>query len=159
VFNASNAAEKGKSLEDLIEYLMELIPGVKVTDRDANCGDEELDLVLWNGQVHPTLRPWDSIILVECKNWKGPVGVIEINWFLRKMEERGMTNGIFVAINGVTGNFNSDKGAKRLIINALAKKIRVIVVTQEDLKILDGTDSLCELLRNKYCKLFLGKVT
>lgn len=156
VYSATDAIDKGKSLEDLIAYLMGLIPGVRVIDRNVNCGDEELDVVLWNDQTHPTLRPWESIILIECKNWSGHVGSMEISWFLRKMEERGMMNGIFVAINGVTGDFN--RGARRQILNFLAKKIRVIVITGTDLQTLNSRASLCEIIRDKYCQLFLGKV-
>lgn len=156
VRNATSSTEKGSALEDLFEYLMNLIPGVRVIARDPRCEVEEIDLILWNSQTHPFLKPWDSIILVECKNWQTPVGSQEIAWFLTKMRRRGITNGIFVAMNGVTGDFDSD--ATRLLVEALSEKIRVIVITNEDLSTINGKSVLCKMLRDKYCLLFLGKI-
>ncbi len=158
VDDAISNQEKGRSLENLIEYLMQSIPGVRVIGKDANCGDEELDLILFNSQTHPNLKPWSSIILIECKNWSNAIDGHEISWFLRKMEERKVENGIFVAVNGVTGDFRGNRGGKRFIIDALSRRIRVIVLTREDLDRITSVNDLCEILLDKYCKLFLGKV-
>lgn len=133
---------------------MQLVPGVQVEDRDVRCAIEEIDLVLWNGQEHPFLKPWDSIILVECKNWQTAIGAPEIAWFLSKLRRRRITNGIFVASRGITGDFNRD--ATRLLVDALSEGIRVIVLTNEDLASIDRREALFELIKRKYCRLFLG---
>lgn len=156
VTSAQTSQDKGRALEELIAYLMETVPGVSVSARDVRCDVEEIDIVLWNEQIHPALRPWDSIILVECKNWQTPVGAQEIAWFLTKIRRRGISNGIFVATNGVTGDFNHD--ATRLIVDALSEKIRIIVLTNNDLFTIQDSQTLCHLLKEKYCKLFLGLI-
>ena len=54
--------EKGRSLEDLIQYLMERIPGMEVRGRDIQCDIEEIDLVLWNDRIDDFFRAWENII-------------------------------------------------------------------------------------------------
>src|SRR3546814_17403157 len=52
----------------------DLLNGVDVTEHDIRMPSEELDIVLWNAQTEEILRPWASVILVECKNWSTTVG-------------------------------------------------------------------------------------
>jgi len=153
---ASTSKEKGQALEDVSEYLLAQFEGVEIMERDKVCDSEELDLVLWNPGIEVVLRPWDFIILVECKNWSSPVGAPDLDWFISKLRRRSLKNGIFIASNGVTGNFET--GAKGIIKEALSTGIRVIVFTRTDLNLIQNTNDLRELIKNKYCKLFVHKI-
>jgi len=154
--NAQTNEEKGKSLEELMQYLMERIPGVEVTARAIQCDIEEIDLVLWNSQIDDVLRGWDGIILVECKNWSTRVGASEVEWFINKLRRRGVENGIFVAAEGITGD--SLRAAGAIIMEALREKIRVIVITRSDLKSITNIKHLREMIKTKYSNIFVGKI-
>jgi len=153
---ALTSEEKGRALEDVTEYLLSLLRGVEIVERDKLCDSEELDFVLWNSRLEEVLRPWEFIILVECKNWSGPVGASELDLFVSKLRRRGLKSGIFIASNGVTGDFET--GAKGIIKATLAEGIRVIVVTRADLELIGGSDDLCMLIKRRYCRLFVHKI-
>ncbi len=156
VENAQTNEEKGKSLEELMQYLMERIPGVEVIGRAIQCDIEEIDLVLWNSQIDDVLRVWDSIILVECKNWSIKVGASHVEWFINKLRRRGIENGIFVATEGITGD--SLRAAGALIMESLREKIRVIVITISDLESITNIKDLQEMIKIKYGNIFVGKI-
>jgi predicted helicase len=109
--------EKGRSLEDLIQYLMERIPGIEIGVRDVRGDIEEIDFVLLNEQIDPFIKSWENVILVECKNWSKKVGASEVEWFIHKLRRRGLTNGILIAAEGITGDEQRAAGA--LIMEAL----------------------------------------
>ena len=98
--------EKGAAFEELSAYVFSALDGVEVTHRNARLPAEEIDLVLWNAQIEPVLRPWNDVILVECKNWSSPVGAQLLDAFIRKLQRRACTTGIFVAALGVTGGIH-----------------------------------------------------
>src|SRR4051794_22878445 len=103
---ASSNHDKGRTLEDLIQWLFEQIPGVVVTARDelSAAGDQEIDVAFWNDQHPNGLRQFDPLILVECKNWSSAVAAHEVGWFLHKLRERGRPLGILIAMCGITGD-------------------------------------------------------
>jgi hypothetical protein len=160
---AVDSHQKGKAFEDLADYLLSTLNGVEVAERDARMEAEEIDLVLWNAQVEDALRPWDGVILVECKNWSGPVGAPELDSFISKMRRRFLKTGIFIAANDVTGQYvNGDAtlpgGARELIRSALQDGIRVITITMDDLRAITCSDDLRVLIKRRYCRLFVHKV-
>jgi len=154
--NAQTNEEKGKSLEEVTQYLMERIPGVEVIGRAIQCDIEEIDLVLWNSQIDDVLRGWDSIILVECKNWSTKVAASKVEWFINKLRRRGVSNGIFVASEGITGG--SLRAAGALIMEVLREKIRVIVITKSDLESITNIEHLRRMIKTKYGNIFVGKI-
>jgi hypothetical protein len=160
---ATSADEKGAAFEDLAEYLLSRLNGVEVTGRDANMAAEEIDLVLWNAQVEDVLRPWEGVILVECKNWSNPVGAHQLDSFIGKMRRRSLRTGIFIAAHGVTGQYVTGSmaqpvGALELIRAALQEGIRVITITMDDLRSVTCCDDLRDLIKRRYCGLFVHKV-
>ncbi len=58
--NAGSAAEKGRSLEDLLCYVFGKIPGIAITHRDQlnTFESEEIDIALWNDR---------SVLLISCR--------------------------------------------------------------------------------------------
>jgi hypothetical protein len=160
---AVGAQDKGTAFEDLAEYLFSTLDGVEIADRDANMAAEEIDLVLWNAQIEMVLRPWDSVISVECKNWSAAVGAPQLDSFISKMRRRSQKTGIFIAAHGVTGHYVTGDGtlpggARELIRAALQEGIRVITLTLDDLRAVQSSDDLRNLIKRRYCGLYVHKV-
>jgi hypothetical protein len=147
--------EKGKALEDLAEYLFTGIPGITIAVRNRKnvFATEEIDIAFWNEQHNDGLKAFDPTILVECKNWSKPVGSMEVNWFLSKVEHRGERFGILLAANGITGDAQDMKEAHRVVANYLLKRIRLIVISREEILALTSSDELVKLIKVKYCEV------
>lgn len=163
VDGAITAHEKGVALESLSEYLLSTLDGVEVVQRNANMAAEEIDLVVWNAQVDEILRPWDSVIIVECKNWSAPVGAPQLDSFIGKIRRRALKTGILIAANGVTGDYANGSaanpvGAVEIIRAALQDGIRVITITLDDLRVIATSDDLRRLIKHRYCGLFIHKL-
>ena len=157
---ALTANQKGDSFEALCEYLFTELSGVSIEARDPLMAAEELDLVLWNAQTEEVLRPFDNTILVECKNWSVAVGAPALDSFISKVRRRTLKTGIFIAANGVTGDFlngNGGNGAIEIIKSALAEGIRVIIINRADLDAITSLDDLRTLIKKRYCGLFIHK--
>lgn len=159
---AQTANQKGDTFEALAKYLFEHLDGVEVTGQDVALPAEEIDLVLWNAQREDVLRPWEAVILVECKNWSAAVGAPALDSFIAKMRRRGLKTGIFIAANGVTGQFltgdGNDVGAIGIIGAALQEGIRVVVLTMADIRAITSLDEIRRLLKLRYCGLYVRKV-
>jgi hypothetical protein len=152
---AATTSEKGKALEDLVCYLFEQIPGMSITQRNVmNVFDtEEIDVAFFNEQRPAGLKFLTNFILVECKNWSGPVGSIEVAWFLTKIEHRALDFGILVAANGITGSADDSKQAHDIASKALAKGIRLVVITRAEVLALRTSKDLVTLIKTKICQL------
>jgi len=159
---AATANDKGATFETLARYLFEHLDGVEVTGQDISMPSEEIDLVLWNAQREDVLRPWEAVILVECKNWSAAVGAPALDNFIAKMRRRSLKTGIFIAANGVTGGFLEgdahEIGAIGIINSALQEGIRVVVLTMADIRALTSADDVRQLLKRRYCGLYVKKV-
>lgn len=162
VDTATTNQEKGASFETLAMYLFEHLDGVEVAEHDIRMPSEEIDIVLWNAQREEVLRPWEAVILVECKNWSANVGAPQLDNFIGKLRRRSLKTGIFVAAMEVTGGFikgdGNEPGAVGLIRSALQEGIRVIVITLTDIRTLTSLDDIRALIKKRYCGLYVHKV-
>jgi hypothetical protein len=162
VAKATTNHEKGSSFENLCRYIFASLDGIEVVEQDINMTSEEIDLVLWNPQIEDIMRPWDNVILVECKNWNGAVGAIMLDNFIGKLRRRHLKTGIFIAARGVSGSFihgdGNEVGAIGIIIAALQEGIRVITITFDELQQISSTDDIKNLIKHKYCGLFVHKL-
>src|SRR5438105_2807361 len=146
---------KGQTFEALIGYLFASLPGVEVRERRARTSSEEIDLVLWNERRIHVLKILENVILVECKNWTKRVGTPDVNWFATKLRNRGLMNGILVTRNGITEDCYRD--GVRIIMNSLRHQNKIIVLTFAELKGLNSNADFLDLLKRKYCQLFIEK--
>jgi hypothetical protein len=159
LFQAADLAKtkhaKGKAFEDLVCHLFLQIPGVVNPQRNKkNVFDtEEIDVAFWNEQDPAGLKSFNAILLVECKNWTSAVGSIDVNWFISKIENRGLDFGVLVAANGITGSTEDKTDAHDVVSKALARKIRLIVITRAEIEALDSGDTLVKLIKDKLCQL------
>jgi hypothetical protein len=155
---AASPDEKGDILEQLTRYVFEQIPGVTFHGKNILDGKRahELDVVFWNNQPKSDLWFIDAIVIVECKNTAHPVGSQQVGWFVRKLQDRGAAHGILVALDGITGNDVAGNSARSEVVSALVRdKIRVMVVTREELLALGTTNDLVNLLQQKLLQLTL----
>jgi len=153
--------KKGTSFEDLCEYIFTKLSGVNIEARDPLMASEEIDLVLWNSRSEEVLKPFENTILVECKNWSAPVGAPALDNFIGKVRRRGLKTGIFIAANGVTGDFingQGNNGAIDIIKTSLGEGIRVIILNRQDLNRIQNLDDFRKLIRKKYCGLFIHRL-
>lgn len=160
-YATNNNYKKGQTFENLCVYLFENMDGVIVDGQDVQMDAEEIDIVLWNAKVEEVLRPFDDVFIVECKNWSQPAGATQLDSFLSKLRRRKMPTGIFIAANGVTGDFlnsNNGVGAIELIKIALSEGIRCIVLNKEDLFGITSIDGFRTLIRKRYVGLFVHRI-
>lgn len=153
--NAATTAEQGRALEDLISYVLGLIPGVAITHRnELNAFDtEEIDVAIWNDAPDEGLFFLPHIILVECKNWFKAVGSEEVNWFDTKLRNRGLSFGILITTRGITGNAADITAAHQIVATALKEQRKLIIITTDELLALQDTDALIRLIKTKLCDL------
>ena len=145
VLNAKSADEKGKTLENLAKYLFEKINGLKIIQTRLRLEAEEIDLILSNS----AFINWGDPIIIECKNWTKPVPKNDVVAFIDKVETVGAITGVLIAMNGVTGNEYKDAYLK--IREALSKKkIRILVITWEELDKVNTGDEWVNLLKSRY---------
>jgi hypothetical protein len=149
--NAATTAEQGRALEDLICYVLDIVPGITITHRNAMnvFANEEIDVALFNEGIISL----PNIILVEAKNWSRRVGSIEVAWFLTKLQSRGLDFGIFITTLGITGNADDLNAAHNTVATALVHKRRLIVITTDEILALTDTDELLRLIKTKLCDL------
>ena len=153
--NALTVLEQGRALEDLICYMFERIPGLSITRRNQlnQFQSEEIDVAFWNDKDLRGLYFLPEIVLVECKNWSVPVGSMHVNWFDTKLRNRGLTSGILVAANGITGDANDKTSAHQIIATALGERRRLLILTRSDIEAATSSDQLVLMFKEKLCDL------
>jgi hypothetical protein len=145
VETASTNKEKKDSLENFAELLLNTISGLRLVKKNAELAAEEIDLLAANNWM----AGWGDPILVECKNWTKPVGSVEIVSFRHKLKSNQCRTGILIAKNGVTGTITSD--GTLLIREALqVDGIRLVLLSLDDLKAVNGAPALWALLSVRY---------
>lgn len=163
VDNAVTNHDKGVSLETLASYLFNCVDGIEVRETNINGPAEEVDLLLWNAKTEEVFYPWDNLISVECKNWSQPAGAHLIDNFAAKIRLKHLTTGIFIAANGVTGDFvngdNQNRGAVYRLHEHLTRDgIRIVVIRMQDLRVLGNIEEFTNLVKDRYCKIYMHKV-
>ena len=154
---SSNTHEKGQILQDLVCYLFEKIPGIKVYETNIMnyYSTEELDIVLWNEQEMDGLRGFHSVIIIECKNLDQTMGTRDVSFFITKIRNKGLNFGIIVASNGITGSEDTSSRAHFEIPLALKEGIRVITINLREVLELTDSSDLIKLIKGKICKLYV----
>ena len=94
-----------------------------------------------------------NIILLEAKNWSSAAGSDEVAWFDTKLRNRGLDFGVFVSLNGITGNANDKNAAHQIIAASLREHRRLVVLTGFDVSTLRTTTALITLIKTKLCEL------
>ena len=148
-------SEKGRALEDLACYVFERVPGISIAKRNAlnDFSSEEIDVAFWNKKAKRGFYFLDDVVIVECKNWSAPLGSAEVAWFDTKIKHRGLSFGVLIAANGITGNPAERTAAHQIIAAALVERRRIVVITVDEVRNLGTTDDLVLLVQEKLCEL------
>ena len=150
--------KKGNALEDLIWYMLGKVPGVSPIDRNQldSVNSEAIDLAFQNEKSLDGLSFIDEIIIVECKNWSRPISGMQLYWFLRKLRNRNLKYGVFVARNGIAGNNCNTVGARSVLAEALREGRHIIIITKKELEKITNTDQIVKLFREKCHNLVIS---
>lgn len=152
-----NITQKGILLEQLVSSMMSSLSGLEVTFTDVRTPDEEIDIVLLNLKKCDAFSNLPNDIFIECKNWSTPIGVPEVDHFMKTLERSGVEFGIFVARYGITGN--KFKDAQNIILQERKSKRRVIVITWENIENITSVEDIYDMIKVKYGSLLIGKLS
>lgn len=154
----ATTADIGRALEDLVAYLFEKVPGIEITRRNTMnpFSTEEVDVAFFNGRTRKGLYFLPEILLVECKNWSAAVSSQEVAWFDRKIKDRGLSCGILIAANGITGNAHDWNRAHAIIAGSLPERRHIFVITRNEIETMTSSEDLIRMLKEKMCDLAVG---
>jgi hypothetical protein len=140
----------GKDLEQLAGYLLGCIPGFEV-ERRVLASDVEYDGILRNrGPKFDFRFDLGFYLLLECKDWKKPVGSGDVASFINKLVLQDCRGGILFSRSGITGQ-RKRRDAELQILKANYRVGRVVLVLSEsDFRAAAKGESLLAILRQKY---------
>lgn len=144
----TDSQAKGLTYEVLMAYLFRTLGPFDTRGRVGSI-DTEHDLILRDES--DDTRPLGEYVLVECKNWKGPVGASIIREFGQKVRAASCQSGILVAKAGITGVGSNSDASYTTRIAYHRDGIVLVVVDDNDIEdLLDRKLELAELLRTRY---------
>lgn len=98
--NTTSSYEKGKRLEELVQYFIRTIPGLKITDVRARRGRAEVDIFCCNVSYDSYLWKLGALVLIECKNREKKVGAPDIRNLVPTMEAKGIFSAMIFSKTG-----------------------------------------------------------
>lgn len=122
-----NNYDKGLQLEEIANYFIECIEGLKVTKRRAKTENEEMDLVCCNVSENEELWRLGPAILIECKNWMNKVDTKVIRNLSYLMDKKGICTLLLFTKKNVT------EGAEKEILKQAAHNRFILTFSLEDL--------------------------
>lgn len=160
-----NSGQKNswKYLELLSAYLLSNVDGFEIVGKNVGTGDYEIDVLIKNSITEdPTFTSFGKYILVECKNWEGPVNVEKINHFLSKIRFHYASCGILVARTGISGQRRTKgiRHAELTILKAFHQdNIIIMILTLEDLQHIAEGENMASILIREYERIKFDKTT
>lgn len=152
ITKAANTYEQGRAHEDLAVHLFESVPGCRVERNIMNdFQTEEVDVAVGNDGRPAGLAGLASVILVECKDWSQPVSSQAVGYFINKLASRSVELGILIATNGIAGQ-EERRHAVALGIGAIARGIKLFVITNDDIMTLSSTADFVEMVKRRYLR-------
>lgn len=134
----SSTPQKSQPIGDLADDLLAQLEApdkhITATRNKKNVFEtEEVDICVYNvfspgGLPSPAFPPW---ILIECKNWSHKVSSSEVSWFDTKLRDRGLSLGILIATQGITGDSQRLTDAHFIVAKALSEQRKIIVITRK----------------------------
>lgn len=150
IATAESTQQQGRAHEELAVHLFESVPGCRVERNVMNdFRTEEVDIAVGNDGLPDGIPGLASVILVECKDWSRPVSSQAVGYFINKLANRSVELGILIATNGIAGQ-EERRNSVALGIGALARGIKLLVITNEDILALNATVGFIDLLKRRY---------
>lgn len=140
--------DKKKSLEGLAKLLLEGMPFLSFRYSNLRTASSEIDLVFrYRGfEVTTVFDELGCYFLVECKNWKEPVGAKHVRDFIGKMQSSRVKLGVLVAPEGVTGQAESADALREIHKTYDKDGLFVVVIAEEHLESVKRGENFYELL-------------
>ena len=117
-----------------------------------------MDLYFFNTREREGLHFLDCPLIVECKGWTDPVDGREIRYFADLLKDKGRRDGIFVALNGITGDPRTVSAGFYHVTTALAGGQLVLVLTGDDLINFGDPRALVALLQRRMLDQVKGQI-
>ena len=136
--------EKGVLWENIAEYVLEHIPGWRVTGRRVRAGSQEIDLSIANISLDDALWQLGSYVLVECKNWKRRVDIPQVRNIAYISAMKGNKTALLFAANGITDD------ASKEIIRLASTGTYILVITAADMLNLNNNDDCRRMILKKF---------
>ena len=118
---------------------------------------QEMDLYFLNSPALDGLHFLDCPLIIECKGWTKVVNGREIVDFADLLKDRGRRSGIFVALNGITGNPKIVSAGFYHVTTALASGQLELVITGNDLANACEPQQLVALLQRRMLDQVKGR--
>ncbi len=147
----TNTDAKGNRLEALIALVFKAVAGLNLDAQDieSDYETEEIDLFFWNDRERAGLHFLDCPLIVECKGWSKPVPGRELRYFATLLKDKGRSNGVFVALEGITGKAKDLTAGFFHVASAMAAGQTVLIITGADLETIGSGEELVALLRRR----------
>ena len=147
--------KQGFALEELICRLFKRIPGVSITKRneDKRFEGKDIDIIFWNEQQAEGFYFLPNIIPVGAHRWLEHVGSEQINWFMNRLTERGLSFGILIAMNGLVEDDQERALLRQQISSALNNEREIVILQGKDLEKVTTINKFVTLFKEKLCEL------
>ena len=150
---AQSTTAQGKKLQDLVAWLFGEIPSVTITYSNKHDAGNTEEKDLWFEH-----KPWtsalpfvDALVPIECKNKATKASTEDVTVFGAKIANSGGSDGVLVARSGLSGSaLTSGHLAVR---DQLAKGIRIVVLTADDLAGFTNSDELVARIVARHTEL------
>lgn len=140
--HASDSFEKGVRFEELAQYFIRTVPGLKITDLRAKRGRAEIDIFCCNISNDSLLWKLGALILIECKNRKNKVAVSDIRNMVPTMEAKGIHGAMVFSRAGFTSvaleEIKYQLSGGKLIIPISLKEINEICENKDSYNLVRG---------------------
>jgi len=97
-----------------------------------------------------------TVLTAECKDWVRPVDSRTVGYFVNILANRGAEAGILIAANGITGDPEELSSAHALSISAVARGIKLLIMTTSEIQGFRCTADLTELLNRRYLRAIMS---
>jgi len=150
VEEAKTNRDKQDTLEEFARWCIEREAGVSVKHRNLRTHSSEIDLVGEVGNQAPRgLSDHGRYFLVECKNWRSPVGAKEIRDFVGKLVKTQCSLGILFSKAGVTGANDSKDALREIRFCFDHLHVSVCVMSRDECEAMCAGVSLSDLVDKK----------
>lgn len=141
---------QGIVLELLSEYLLSCMPGCR-TYRRKKTHSTDLDIVCSLEGMDVDFRSeFGRYFLCECKDYKDPVGHVEVSRFCRVLQSVKCRFGIIFARNSISGVGRSLNAERELLKVYQELGLVILVVDEKDLQRINSGENFIWMLRKKY---------
>lgn len=148
--SAGTSYQRGRYYENLLAYLIESVPGCEAIRNRLNYyGTEEVDITVDNARLVDGFSRLPEKFLVECKNWSSPVDSTTLGYFVNVVVDRDCSLGVLAAAQGITSDKHHRGRAHAIGMAALIRHIRIIVITDADLRRLTSPADFVALLHRR----------